>query len=42
MAKAKKEGKKKKSNKSIKKTIKLITHNTLMLQKFYESMRIPS
>ena len=34
MAKAKKEGKKKKSRKSVLKTLKMISHNNIILQKY--------
>jgi hypothetical protein len=42
MAKARKEGKKGKSRKSINKTLKLINHNNVMLKKFYDEMKNPS
>jgi hypothetical protein len=38
MAKAKKEGKKKKSRKSVKKTLKMISHNEKIIKKFKESL----
>lgn len=37
MAKARKEGKKKKSRKSVLKTLKLIEHNQNMIKKYSES-----
>jgi hypothetical protein len=42
MAKAKKEGKKGKSRKSINKTLKLIENNNKVLKKFYDEMKNPS
>lgn len=42
MAKAKKEGKKGKSRKSINKTIRLIENNNKMLKKFYDEIKNPS
>lgn len=42
MAKAKKEGKKKRSGKSIKRVAKLVNHNHQMLLKFYEQIKINS
>lgn len=42
MAKARKEGKKGKSRKSINKTLKLINHNNVMLKKLYDEMKNPS
>jgi hypothetical protein len=38
MAKARKEGKKGKSRKSILKTLRLIKNNNLLLQKYYEEL----
>jgi hypothetical protein len=38
MAKARKEGKKGKSRKSILKTLRLIENNNLLLQKYYEEL----
>ena len=38
MAKAKKEGKKGKSRKSILKTLRLIENNNLLIQKYYEEL----
>jgi hypothetical protein len=42
MAKARKEGKKKKSRKSINKTLKLINNNNKMLKFFYDQIKNPS
>ena len=42
MAKAKKEGKKGKSRKSINKTNRLIENNNKMLKKFYDEIKTPS
>jgi predicted regulator of amino acid metabolism with ACT domain len=42
MSKAKKEGKKGKSRKSINKTIKLIENNNKLLRKFYDEIKTPS
>lgn len=39
MAKARKEGNKKKSRKSIKKHLRLIENNVLMLNKFYSLLK---
>jgi hypothetical protein len=38
MAKARKEGKKGKSRKSVLKTLRLIENNNLLLQKYYEEL----
>ncbi len=42
MAKPRKEGKKKKSRKSINKTLKLINNNNKMLKFFYDQIKNPS
>ncbi len=42
MAKAKKEGKKGKSRKSINKTLRLIENNNIMLKKYYDEIKNPS
>jgi hypothetical protein len=42
MSKSRKEGKKGKSRKSINKTLKLINHNNVMLNKHYDEMKNPS
>jgi hypothetical protein len=42
MAKAKKEGKKGKSRKSINKTNRLIENNNRLLKKFYDEIKTPS
>lgn len=42
MAKARKEGKKGKSRKSINKTLKLINNNNLILQKYFDKIKNPS
>lgn len=42
MAKARKEGKKGKSRKSINKTLKLINHNNLMIKKYSDLLKDPS
>jgi hypothetical protein len=42
MAKAKKEGKKGKSRKSINKTNRLIENNNKLLKKFYDEIKTPS
>ena len=39
MSKARKEGKKKKSRKSIVKTLKLIEHNTKMISQYKENLK---